>query len=29
LLAWLVGESLRRALSGVGLKDERGLLGGG
>jgi ethanolamine ammonia-lyase small subunit len=29
LVGWLVGEALRRGLSGVGLKDERGLLGGG
>jgi ethanolamine ammonia-lyase small subunit len=28
LLGWLLGEALRRGLSGVGLKDERGLLGG-
>ncbi|MBI5069081.1 MAG: ethanolamine ammonia-lyase subunit EutC [Deltaproteobacteria bacterium] len=27
LLAWLTGEALWRGLSGVGLKDERGLLG--
>lgn len=26
LLGWLVGESLRRGLAGVALKDERGLL---
>ena len=27
LLGWLVGEALRRGLTGVELKDERGLLG--
>jgi ethanolamine ammonia-lyase small subunit len=27
LLCWLAGEALRLGLSGVGLKDERGLLG--
>jgi ethanolamine ammonia-lyase small subunit len=29
LLGWLVGEALRRGLTGVDLKDERGLLGKG
>jgi ethanolamine ammonia-lyase small subunit len=29
LLGWLVGEALRRGLTGVELKDERGLLGEG
>jgi ethanolamine ammonia-lyase small subunit len=29
LLAWLVGEALRRGLTGVELKDDRGLLGSG
>jgi ethanolamine ammonia-lyase small subunit len=29
LVGWLVGEALRRGLTGVDLKDERGLLGEG